>query len=265
MRYDHVEGIDFLASLLRQRIQDPKYVYKDEVGEFAGNATGSLPETFETANLPILEGADRHLRVGRWKYTEFDTEGECAGERGYTFSVPSGIYRIPTGATAPEAGDPVTISYTWISEQETSFRDQDLKLYIADAVNVVNDIYYDFGHSVVGETINDLEINPLPQIDEVSSYLYVMYSTILIQKEIEAGSYSDRIYVRDINITIDTSKGLGDLGRSIRELERRFEDVLNTFQIRGQESAFSKIDTYSTFAHNQGHKFARFLSDNTNF
>jgi len=265
LRYENIEGIDLLADLLRQRIQDPKYIYKDEVGEFVKAALGEEDEEFETANLPILSEADRHFRAGRWKYTEYPTSAECADKRGFTFSVPSGIFIVPAGAILPEAGDPVTVSYTWVSEQETSFRDQDLKLYIADAVNVVNDIYFDFGHSIVGSSVSDIEINPLPQIDEVSSYLYTMYATILIQREIEAGSYSDRIYVRDINITIDTSKGLGDLGRSIRELESRFQDVLNTYQIRGQEAAFAKIDTYSTFSYDHTKKYSSFVSDNSNF
>lgn len=265
MRYLYTSGMDFLAELLRQRIQDPKYLYKDEVGEYLGVATGDASESFFTANLPILSGADRHLRAGRWKYTEYATANDCSGKRGFTFCLESGTYLIPTNAIYATEGDHVKGSYTWISEQETSFRDEDLKLYLADAVNIVNQTYYDFGHSIVGNTASDLDISPCPSFNDVASYLYTMYSTILIQREIEAGSFADRIYVRDINITIDTSKGLGDLGRSIKELESRFNDVLNTFILKGQNEAFARIDTYSTYSYDGDYKFSSNQSGNSNF
>lgn len=264
MPYTTTSGIDFIVEILRQRIADTKTVYTDVAQEDAGTATGAVAgEFFYTDNMPILSGADTHLRVGRWYYDKVDTDYEVTGLRAYTFNVASGAFHIPTGATAATSGDRVKLSYTWIEEQETRFRDEDLKFYIGDAVTIVNSVYYNFGHTFVADTVTGMYISPTPTASDFASYLYALYAAILIREEIEAESVGDRIYVRDINITIDTSKGLGDLSKSVKELRAKFDALLRTFLVDGQEAAFSRIDTYSTKALTGTYEYAEYYDENT--
>jgi hypothetical protein len=247
--YSTTSGLDFLVDLLRHRISDPKLIFSVEVKEDAGTADGLLPATFLTDNLPIATGFDTHLRVGRNYYGSYTTPAAAVtAGNGYVFSLETGSFKIPAGATAPASGDRAQVSYVWKEEQEFKFTDQELQFYLGDAISEINSAYYNFGHSFVTTGgVAALSVSPAPQASEFASYAYAQYAAILVKQQLESEGFDDRIFVRDINITIDTSKGLGDLGKSTKRLRDDFAKLMNTFLIDGQESAFQRIDTYSTY------------------
>ena len=240
-------GVDFLIGVLRYRIADPKTIVTPVIREQNDSiSNGIVPETFYTKNMPIATGYTTVLRIDRWKYDEVNTVVEASGLRAYIFNETSGSFYIPSGAIPGTSGNIIKLSYSWVDEQECKFTDTELRLYIQDAVTTVNGSYYNFSHTVSGFG-DTFDIVPSPGYGEISSYLYIMYATYLIRKQLESEGFDNRIFVRDLNVTIDTSKGLGDLTKSSDILMGDFKNILNTFMLRGQESAFSLIDTYSTY------------------
>lgn len=237
-------GLDLLVQILRYRISDQKCVYTTVVQEDIGTASGIADEIFYSLNMPITSGSDTHLRCGRWYYTKKDTAGSCAGLRAYTFNVESGAFVIPNGAIYAETGSRVTIGYTWEEEQEYKFRDKELQLYIGDAINAVNNDYdFGFRFSINGDTYS---VSPTPTYNDFASHIYPQYASILIKRQLESEGFGDRIYLRDLNITIDTSKGIGDLSKSLKDLDSQYQNTIKDLMFKGQEAAFCRIDTYST-------------------
>lgn len=244
--YTTTSGLDFVLEILRDRISDKKYSYTTVVRENAGLASGVSNEIFFTNNMPIPSGFSTALRAGRWYYTEYSSDAETASKRGYIFSVASGSFRIPSVAIAAESGAAISLSYTWLEEQPYKFSDEQLKLYIADSISTVNNVYYDFGYQFISNGLSDMYISPDINSSDLAPYIYAKYCSYLIKKELEAEGFADRIYLRDINITIDTSKGLGDLTKSAQGLLDEFKSIISELRSSGVEAAFARIDTYST-------------------
>ena len=260
-------GIDFLVDLLRMKIADQKLLINNVVREEnATLCTGGTPETYYTKELPIAAGYSTILRIGRWKYGAVDDAVAASGERSYVFNTTSGSFYVPDDATPGTDGDIAKLTYSWSEEQEYKFSDHELKLYVQDAVVTINNGHYDFGHTVTGAG-DSLEVSPQPVTSDISSYLYVMYSTYLVRKQLESEGFDNRIYVRDLNVTIDTSKGLGDLSKSSKVLMDEFSNVIYTLRVKGQEAAFMRIDTYSTYANesDDSYKFEVNHSDDSDF
>ena len=245
MSFEVTTGMQFLADLVRYRISDLKSIVNQVTQEDVGASSGSLPETFYTDNLPIASGFSTYMRIGRWLYTQVDTDVAAAGIRGYVFSTVSGSYRIPTGATAATSGDRVKVSYSWTEEQPYQFRDSEIYLYLGDAITTVNNQFYDFGESFSTDGTNFF-ISPSVGVSSPSAYIYAMYASYLIKKQLESEGLGDRIYVRDLNITIDTSKGLNELSKTSKDLYGNVMDLIKACRINGQTTVFDRIDTYST-------------------
>lgn len=247
--FSTTSGLDFLVELLRYRISDLKYTYSNVIQEDAGTANGTANELFYIDYVPAISSFDTHLRVegtgAKYYYTRYNTEADCSGKRGYIFSAESGYFMIPTGAILATSGSRVKVSYTYLEEQDAKFSDDELRLYVGDAITTVNNSWYNFGHtfSATGST---WYVSPTPDASSISSYLYALYAAFLVKKQLESEGFGDRIYVRDINITIDTSKGLGDLQKSAKDLMENFKSIVNELRLRGQTAAFARIDTYST-------------------
>lgn len=239
-------GIDWLVDHVRKRINDPKAIHTFEIQENAGSATGAAAgEIFLTQNMPISSGFERELRIGRWYYTEKDTIAETSGVRGYVFNVASGSYYVPSGATAATSGDTVKLSYAWNEEQPYRFSDDELKNFLQAAVTEVQQGYYDF--SFVASGIGSAwSLAPEPGANNLGSYVFAMYTVYLIKKKLEEEGFQNRLVVRDNNVAIDLAKGLGELTKSSKELFLSFKDIVRALKINGQESAFSRVDTYST-------------------
>lgn len=243
-------GVDWLIDLLRVQIADQKYKVTQVVQEDTGIvSSGVMDEMFYTDNLPIVDDTDTYMRIGRWLYQEVDSAAAAAGLRAYVFNVDSGCYHIPEGAIYGEDQGRVKVGYSWIDEQTYKFSDTELKYYVQDSTVTINDSYYNFGHTVVGAGAS-LDISPAPAYDEIASYIYVKYATYLIKKQLEAEGFDNRIYVRDLNVTIDTTKGLGELAKSSRELIKEIEAIINELRLKGQVAAFTILDTYSTYVEN---------------
>jgi hypothetical protein len=259
-------GINFLVGLVRYRISDLKILYNNVTQENAGNSTGNA-QIIYTANMPITSGFDSYLRVGRWLYTPVASQAAASGIRGYVFDSSDGSFTIPSGAVLPSAGQTIGLSYTWSEEQPYKFTDNELKMYLGDAVSTVNNSMYNFGHTFIANPTNDTyTIYPEVGTSEIAGYIYAMYASYLIKKQLESEGFGDRIFVRDINITIDTSKGLGDLQKSAKDLYVMIQDVIKTLLVKGQEAAFARIDTYSTYPRQEGYLFdSNYQKDNNYF
>jgi hypothetical protein len=214
--------------------------------------------------MPVASGFDTHLRVGRWHYDEYSNVLDAAGKRGYIFSIESGSYMIPTGAVLAETGSRIKLSYSYIEEQTYKFSDREIKMYLCDAITTVNNCFYNFGHTFVYDG-NSFVLSANITNQDLSPYLYAQYAAYNIKKQLESEGLNDRIYVRDINITIDTSKGLGDLQKSSSELYKNFKGMINMLNLKGQEAAFCRIDVYSTERYDNGESYDASYSKDEDF
>lgn len=259
-------GIDWLVALLRMAIADSKTSVNQITMENSGYiASGADDEVFYTEYLPIISGSDTYMRIGRWLYEEKNSIAETSGERGYVFNVESGAFYIPSGAVPGVSGDIVYLSYSWEEEQNYTYTDSELRLYVQDSVTEINNGYYDFGYRTSGVG-GSFDVLPEPGINDIASYVYVKYATYMVKKRQEAEGFDNRIYVRDLNVTIDTAKGLGDLSKSANVLMDEIKDIIQTIQVRGQEAAFARIDTYSTYvAWENSDTYAHRWIENTNY
>jgi hypothetical protein len=247
--FETTSGISYVVSLLRHRISDPKTVYTNVVDEDAGTAAGSVNEVFLTDNMPVVSGYETELRADRWNYVACATVEAAANIRGYIFSNASGSFLIPNGATLPTAGDRIKLSYTWRERQPYRFNDTELKLYLGDAISTVNNVYYNFGYTFVNSGVNNLDISPVIKAEDLAPHIYAKYASYLIKKELEAEGFGDRIYVKDINITIDTSKGLADLQKSAKDLLDDFKNIIIELRQGDIAKVACKIDTYNTVSY----------------
>jgi hypothetical protein len=238
-------GVDWLIDHIRQRISDPKYVYTAEIMEDAGTASGVPNEVFYTRNMPIASGFPTYMRVGRWFYEEVSSVADAQGKRAYVFSAESGSFMIPDGAILATSGDHVKLSYTWKEEQQYKFTDDELKNFLQAAVVEVQNGYYDFNYTTSGVGAS-FGMSPEPASTDLASYVFAMYTVYLIKKRLEEEGFENRLAVRDANISIDLSRGLGELVRSSTILYDRFKEVIRELKTKGQEAAFARIDTYST-------------------
>lgn len=255
-------GLDLLVQILRYRISDLKASYSTVTAEDVGTANGNSNEVFYTTNMPVASGFETYLRVGRWFYTKKETELECAGARSYVFHLESGAFRIPAGATLAESGSRVRVGYTWEEEQEYKFSDKELKLYIGDAITAVNSDC-NFGYTFI--STGNFDVSPMVEFNSIAAHAYPLYASILIKRQLESEGFGDRIYVKDLNITIDTSKGLGDLSKSTRELESKYSNLINDCRLSDQLSAVQNIDTYSTYPIYGSHRYATNYVPDTSF
>lgn len=239
-------GVDWLVGHIRDRINDQKYVHTFEIQENAGLATGAESGwVYQTKNMPIATDLEHKLRVDRWIYTEVDTIGDAVGLRAYIWSETSGTYHIPTGAIQPASGERVKLSYAWYEEQPYKFTDNELKGFLQAAITEVQEVYYDFDYNMAGVGAS-LDIVPNPGATDIGSYMFAMYTVYLIKKRLEEEGFDNRLVVRDMNVSIDLSRGLGELTKSSRELYETFKGHIKTLKFAGQEAAFARIDTYSS-------------------
>jgi hypothetical protein len=261
----YTSGSDFLIDLVRYRISDPKYLVTNVVNENVGVSSGSDSEVFYTANMPIASGFDTHLRAGRWHYQEYDTAEDAQDNRGYLFSIESGSFLIPDGATPPESASTVRVSYSWIEEQSYKFSDREISTYLCDSISTVNKFYYDFGYTFNYDG-SSFVLSPNITNKDYASYMYAQYASYLVKKQLESEGFGDRIYVRDINITIDTTKGLSDLQKSAENLLKNFEKNINYLRLKGQEDSFARIDVFSNYRYDSGEEYeTSFIKDSDYF
>lgn len=226
--------VDWLMELLRMQIVDQKHKTVRVVGEDTDEVSnGVMNEMYYTDNLPIASGTNTYMRIGRWAYQEVDSAAAAAGLRAYVFNVDSGSFYIPEGAIYGEDQSKVKIGYSWLEEQSYKFTDAILKYYIQNAIVIINNNYHDFSYAAA-ETNN------------IANYIYVKYAVYLIKKQMEVEGFNNRIYVRDLNVTIDTVKGLSELEKSSQELIKEINMIITEFKTKKQVVVTETLDTYST-------------------
>ena len=255
-------GLDLLVQILRYRISDLKIAYTTVTAEDVRTASGTSNEIFYTANMPVASGFDTYLRAGRWFFAKKNTELECNGIRAYVFNLESGAFIVPAGAIVAEAGSRVRVGYTWEEEQEYKFSDKELKLYIGDAITAVN-LDCDFGYTFI--STGEFNVTPTVEFNTAAAHIYPLYASILLKRQLESEGFGDRIYVKDLNITIDTSKGLGDLSKSTKDLESKYQNFINDCRMSDQLAAVQSIDTYSTYPIYGNYRYAQNYSPDPSF
>lgn len=227
--------VDWLIELLRMQIADQKYKTVQVVREDTGVVSnGQANEMYYTSNLPVASGTDTYMRIGRWVYQEVDSVQAALGLRAYFFNAGLGLFYIPEGAIYGEDQSRVRIGYSWLEEQACKFTDTVLRYYIQDAIVMVNSDYHDFSYTTT-------------EVDNIASYVYVKYAVYLIKKQMEAEGFDNRIYIRDLNVAINTSKGLGELAKSSQILMEEIDVIITKLRTKEQVVAPEILDTYSTY------------------
>lgn len=246
-------GSTGIIDIIRRTLGDPKTREVHEINDPMGRASGESQETFFTTYSPISSNSPVNLRmegtVGypankkrMWVYTYCATESACNGIRGYVWSETSGAFRIPSNAIMPASGDVAYGTYNWDEEQNYIFTDDEIGLFIRDAVPIIEG-KYPKGYSASGVGA-DMAISPSPT--RFSETLFVLQTIYLMKFRLLEEGFSDRMYIREIDLTVDTTKGIRETRQSLDTLNDYIDALIKKAKVTGQESAFARIDTYST-------------------
>lgn len=236
--------------MTRNGIGDYKTVPTRVVDEIVSSGyitEGDEYNLYYTVELPITVSStgDVYFRGGRWRYTIADT-GED-GEYWVKWNATSGSFMLDSGAVQPAASDLIKIGYTYDAPQEYSFRDSDLLRYIESAVYYVNKETCGItSYAVTGTPETSLTITAEP-----SAYVGRLISKVAqleARLQIESESNTSAIYVKQGQVTIDTTKGGGDRLKSVKELKSEVRSMIKTI-ITGELDG-KRIDLYSTYDDN---------------
>ena len=236
-------SVEQIVSGLRENIGDHKTRFIPVVREGLGVASGTSPETFYTLNMPVISGEDVNLRVGRWLFTKVSSVAAANGLRAYTFSFDNGSYTVPIGATTAISGDAVYGSYTYLGEQEYTYRDSELYEYVHEGTNYVQSMR-DLSILVAGVGTG-LTLTPTPT--EQQAFLIKLAAKYLLSKDREELGLAEAIMIKELDITIDTTRGIGNRIQSSKELNAALIAIIDRLNMGDTAGAGALIDTYSTY------------------
>ena len=238
-----------ILTLVRNGIGDYKAAYTRVIDEIVTSSytetggTGTV--TYYTINLPIASNSssDVYFKGGRWLYTVSDSGTD--GTRWIQWISASGIFLLDSGATQVTAGDIVKIGYAWDEQLEYSFQDSDLLRYIQSACYWVNEETCNITSFTTTGSVDDgtLAIDPSP-----SQYLGMLISKVAqlsARLQLQSETDTSSIYVRQGQVTIDTTKGGRDRLQSIKDLRTEIHSMVLT--ILTADTSGQRIDLYSTY------------------
>jgi hypothetical protein len=232
-----------IVSSLRFSLGDEKTKIINIVDESLGLANGTAQEIFYTKNMPVVAGYNTYLRIDRWLYSLALTESAASGNRSYLFSVPSGSFMVPTDAVSATSGNKVFVSYTYEKEQRYQHQDNELYLYVEDALDWIQEKR---DLSLVGsETGTGYTITPTPT--NFQAMLIQMGAHYLLRKDMQDKGFKDGIMLKELDITIDTTKTNRSIRFSTQELGKMLLDTVYALNLKDQATAAGIVDTYSTY------------------
>jgi len=217
----------------------------DEIVTSAYQTTGDNYETvYETQNLPISasSASDVYFKGGRWWYTIADTGDDET--RWVKWVSSSGWFMLDSGATAPAVGSAVKIGYTYDSPQEYTFRDEELYTYIQNAAIWVNKESSDITAFSTAGTPSGLDLEISPEPSQFTGRLISKVAQLEARFRLESERNTSSIYVRQGQVTIDTTKGGANRNEAIKTLQGEIKAMLDTLRL-GDISGV-RIDLYST-------------------
>jgi len=232
-----------IVTNVRNSIGDYKTRRINIIDEPLGLATGTSPEVFYTKHMPVVTGGDTYLRSDRWFYQSAANNAAASGLRAYVFSASGGSFTIPAVATATTSGHKVNASYTYTKEQGYEYQDSELYEYVGDAVDWIQQ-YRSFSLTVTGAGTS-LIVSPNP--GRIESFLIETTSRYLIHKEAQDKGFKDGIFLKELDITIDTTKNSRNRQFAIRDLKDMVMDVINKMNLDDTAGAAQLVDTYSTY------------------
>jgi hypothetical protein len=238
-----------ILSIVRKSIGDYKTVPTRITGEIVADGytdTGDGTIIYYTVNLPITSDSeeDVYFLGGRWNYEIIDSG--TTGTRWIQWISESGMFVLNTGTSVEvTSGDIVKIGYTYDSPQEYDFRDSDLLVYIGNAASFINQETFDYtAFTTTGSAYDGtLTITPEP-----STYVGILIGKIAqleARRQIESEGNTSAIYVRQGEITIDTTKGGKDRLDSIKTLKQDVSSMINTINLGNITG--NTVDVYSTY------------------
>lgn len=237
-------NIDQIVSGLRKAIGDNKMKTVQIVNEQIGVASGGSGEQYYTRQMPVVSGNDIALRGGRWLYTLVASSIAANGIRGYTFDYDTACFTVPAGATVIESGENVYATYSYLEHQEYEFQDSEMYEYVRDGVSFVNSYYNSASYTVTGDGTGYV-ISPEP--DNLGRMLITVASKYMVQKDREEHGLIDGIMVKELDVTLDTTKGAKARMESAKSLRYDLLDVIYKLNMDATAGAARLIDVYSTY------------------
>jgi len=232
-----------IVSGLRKSIGDQKSEVTNIVKEPVTTATGGTPEVFYTKNMPIVSGNTVQMYSDRWLYTLVATTGAGLGTRAYLFDYDEGKFTIFDGATAATSGDTIYATYSYTEQMDYEYQDSELYEYVKDGVDWLNQ-YRNMGLSGVGVGTG---ITLSPQPSGVNAVLIAMTAKYLVQKDREESGIIDGIMIKELDITIDTTKNARARLESAKAMRADLLDIVYKMNLDSTAGAAKLVDTYSTW------------------
>lgn len=219
------------------------------------SSTGKNYEEFLTAKVPMVSGSKVLLKGGRWKYdyvgeypgTGADTAYSSTGRK-FLIDYYRGIFVIPSGCIPIASGDKVLLTYSFWEDQEYRFNDIEIKSWMLDG-----DSYLRRRISlpwVISGRGSSLYLDPMPSGLWMS--VLALSTSYLMRARLQEEAVQDGIYVKTGSTVLDTTKTLAHRGKSLEQVRKDLEFVIDSINTVDIISAGIRIDTYSTLDHSYG-------------
>jgi hypothetical protein len=243
---DIVEVIRFQIADYKQRQINAVDEVPAVVSSWGKLGSGSGYEEFLTANMPLVSGCDAQLKSSRWLYSkggQFPNDYDVGGdERVFYLDYNRGVFVVPSGASPTISGEKVTLTYSWLQNQEYTHTDTEIKKWIP-----VGDSYLrkkvPLSYTIDGSGDN-LVFSVVPS--GLSAHLLALATSYFIRKKKEEEEIDYGVFIKDRDITIDSVKKLAHRGKSLEQVKEDLESIVDDVLNGELESAGHRIDTYST-------------------
>lgn len=251
LQHGTAAAMDLMVEEVRRVTGDTKYSFSSVVRENGGTTSGSsIVETFYTSKTPVLPGSEV-LEIGRWRFTPVLFSGDIVNMnkiaqglipwRQYVYNVNDASFFLASGVPRTN-GETVYISYTWLEPRAPRFSDTEIKLYLSDSIPEIENVFQidlSSGGYSSGKTLSSIS-------DPVVARILVLNASKLCLQALQESLTVDGIFLKDGDVTIDTTRGLKNRADSLKSLQSQINSIVEIWQLRKQLDYVGRVDTYST-------------------
>lgn len=217
--------------------------------------TGVNSEEFLSKKTPIISGCKVKLKGGRWNYDfagEFPQNygGSAAhtGKRQFLVDYYRSLFLVPSGAIPIASGDRVLLTYSYWEDQDYRFSDIEIKSWILDGDTYLRDrVTLPYTISGRGSTLS-FDITP----SGMWLSLLGLSTSYLMRQRLQEEAVQDGIFIKTGSTTLDTTKTLAHRGKSLDQVRKDLEGIIDTIRMGNISEAVYRIDIYSDLDLSQG-------------
>lgn len=228
-------------------------------------STGRSGEEFLSKKAPMVSGCKVRLKGGRWSY---DLAGEFPqnyggasahnGKREFLVDYYRSLFLVPSGAVPIASGDRVLLTYSYWEDQDYRFSDTEIKSWLLDGDTYLRDrVILPWEISGRGSSI---AFTVTPSGGWLS--LLALSTSYLMRQRLQEEAVQDGIFIKTGSTTLDTSKTLAHRGKSLDQVKKDLDGIIDVIKMGDLVSAGARIDLYSTQDLSYGYGFGYYQETN---